>query len=97
MSILHSYLPTANPYSLSLSNISQVKRIIGQQNATLKKNQPKDEKKPEKGEEIVREIPQVSSALFFQYNTALVPPYNVLVDTNVCRSLLCAFRSWMGL
>jgi U3 small nucleolar RNA-associated protein 24 len=24
----------------------------------------------------------VSSALFFQYNTALVPPYNVLVDTN---------------
>lgn len=26
--------------------------------------------------------PQVSSALFFQYNTALVPPYNVLVDTN---------------
>ena len=26
--------------------------------------------------------PQMSSALFFQYNTALVPPYNVLVDTN---------------
>jgi U3 small nucleolar RNA-associated protein 24 len=26
--------------------------------------------------------PQVSSALFFQYNTALVPPYQVLVDTN---------------
>lgn len=24
----------------------------------------------------------MSSALFFQYNTALVPPYNVLVDTN---------------
>lgn len=26
--------------------------------------------------------PQVSSALFFQYNTALTPPYSVLVDTN---------------
>ena len=26
--------------------------------------------------------PQVSSSLFFQYNTALVPPYSVLVDTN---------------
>lgn len=26
--------------------------------------------------------PQVSSSLFFQYNTALVPPYTVLVDTN---------------
>ena len=26
--------------------------------------------------------PRVSSALFFRYNTALVPPYHVLVDTN---------------
>jgi U3 small nucleolar RNA-associated protein 24 len=26
--------------------------------------------------------PQVSSSLFFQYNAALRPPYNVLVDTN---------------
>src|SRR6201999_1649495 len=26
--------------------------------------------------------PQVSSSLFFQYNTALRPPYSVLVDTN---------------
>lgn len=26
--------------------------------------------------------PQVSSSLFFQYNTALVPPYTVLIDTN---------------
>ena len=26
--------------------------------------------------------PRVSTALFFQYNTALVPPYNILVDTN---------------
>lgn len=26
--------------------------------------------------------PQVSSALFFQYNTALAPPYSILVDTN---------------
>ncbi|KAK6162259.1 hypothetical protein DH2020_002100 [Rehmannia glutinosa] len=26
--------------------------------------------------------PQVSSALFFKYNTALGPPYRVLVDTN---------------
>lgn len=30
----------------------------------------------------MREIPQVSSALFFQHNTALIPPYSVLVDTN---------------
>jgi len=50
-----------------------------------KKNQDKGEveaKKKAKGNEIVREIPQVSSSLFFQYNTALTPPYSVLVDTN---------------
>ena len=64
------------------SNLNQVKRIIGQNDARLKKNKDKGEidgKKAEKGTEIVREVPQVSSALFFQHNTALVPPYSVLV------------------
>lgn len=32
--------------------------------------------------ELVREAPQVPSHMFFQHNSALVPPYNVLVDTN---------------
>jgi len=41
-----------------------------------------ESKKKSKGDDVVREIPQVSSSLFFQYNTALVPPYSVLVDTN---------------
>lgn len=31
---------------------------------------------------ILLHRPQVSSALFFQYNTALAPPYSILVDTN---------------
>ena len=56
----------------------QMKRMIGQKDARLKKNKDKAEieaKKKEKSDEVVREIPQVSSALFFQYNTALVPPY----------------------
>jgi len=39
-------------------------------------------KKKTADNELVREIPQVSSALFFQHNTALIPPYSVLVDTN---------------
>ena len=26
--------------------------------------------------------PQVASSMFFRYNTALTPPYNVIVDTN---------------
>ncbi|KAL8731781.1 MAG: hypothetical protein Q9166_003228 [cf. Caloplaca sp. 2 TL-2023] len=62
-----------------------VKRVIGQRDARLKKNQNKGEieaKRKSKGDEVIREIPQVSASLFFQYNTALVPPYNVLVDTN---------------
>ncbi|XP_074279779.1 uncharacterized protein LOC141605051 [Silene latifolia] len=29
-----------------------------------------------------KNVPYVSSALFFKYNTALGPPYRVLVDTN---------------
>jgi U3 small nucleolar RNA-associated protein 24 len=56
--------------------------MIGQNDARLKKNKDKGEiegKKAEKGTEVVREVPQVSSALFFQHNTALVPPYSVLV------------------
>lgn len=30
----------------------------------------------------VREVAQAPSSMFFQHNTALVPPYQVLVDTN---------------
>ncbi|XP_050376645.1 uncharacterized protein LOC126794040 [Argentina anserina] len=33
-------------------------------------------------EKLPRNVPNVSSALFFKYNTALGPPYWVLVDTN---------------
>ncbi|XP_073137427.1 uncharacterized protein [Henckelia pumila] len=33
-------------------------------------------------EKLPRNVPQVSSALFFKHNTALGPPYRVLVDTN---------------
>ncbi|RFU32972.1 hypothetical protein B7463_g3374, partial [Scytalidium lignicola] len=63
-----------------------VKRIIGSRDARLKKNQ-EDESERKKKEasqstQVVRQIPQAASSLFFQYNTALVPPYSVLVDTN---------------
>ncbi|EME79962.1 uncharacterized protein MYCFIDRAFT_31888 [Pseudocercospora fijiensis CIRAD86] len=64
-----------------------VKRVIGQRDARLKKNILKEEKeqeskKKDKSGELVREIPQVPSSMFFQHNTALQPPYSVLVDTN---------------
>lgn len=48
----------------------------------LKKKVEKKKKKEESREGAVRNIPRVSSALFFQYNTQLGPPYHVLVDTN---------------
>ncbi|KAF2237563.1 rRNA-processing protein-like protein FCF1 [Viridothelium virens] len=64
---------------------AQMKRMISQRDARLKKNQLKGEeqaKKKQKGDDVVREIPQQPSALFFQYNTNLTPPYSILVDTN---------------
>jgi U3 small nucleolar RNA-associated protein 24 len=39
-------------------------------------------KKDNEKEKLGRNVPQVSSALFFSYNTALGPPYRVIVDTN---------------
>ncbi|KAF4985783.1 hypothetical protein FDECE_16318 [Fusarium decemcellulare] len=66
----------------------QVKRVIGRRDTRLKENIAKAElaakekaKKTVNGE-LVREAPQMPSNMFFQHNTALVPPYNVLVDTN---------------
>ncbi|MCJ1371707.1 rRNA-processing protein fcf1 [Loxospora ochrophaea] len=64
---------------------AQTKRLLGRRDGRLKQNQSNGEaeaKKKAAANEIVREIPQVSSSLFFQYNTALIPPYSVLVDTN---------------
>ncbi|KAK9766408.1 rRNA-processing protein fcf1 [Basidiobolus ranarum] len=60
-----------------------VKRMINPKDARLKENQEKLKKKEEEKEKsLVNHIPQVASSLFFRYNTALGPPYHVLVDTN---------------
>ncbi|TQS31446.1 hypothetical protein Golomagni_08270 [Golovinomyces magnicellulatus] len=67
---------------------AQVKRVIGRQDPRLKENKAKEEQRlKEKAKrtasgELIREAPQMPSNMFFQHNTALVPPYNVLVDTN---------------
>eukprot|EP00835_Amoeboradix_gromovi_P000992 NODE_38_length_30618_cov_0.377142.p15 type:complete len:179 gc:universal NODE_38_length_30618_cov_0.377142:26252-25716(-) len=40
-------------------------------------------KKPvEKKVEVLNHVPQVPSTMFLNYNSALVPPYSILVDTN---------------
>lgn len=52
----------------------------------IKANDPrlqKEQDKPKQADpELARSVPQVSSALFFQYNQAIKPPYQVLLDTN---------------
>jgi U3 small nucleolar RNA-associated protein 24 len=61
-----------------------MKKMINPADNRIKSNersQPK--KKPLDPHELkIREAPQASSALFFQYNTQLGPPYHVLIDTN---------------
>jgi len=42
----------------------------------------KKKKDDKSNEEKTTEAPQTSSALFFQYNTALGPPFHILIDTN---------------
>ncbi|KAK8216704.1 rRNA-processing protein fcf1 [Zalaria obscura] len=62
---------------------AQVKRVIGQRDARLKKNQiTGQDQEAKKKDDVVREIPQAPSSMFFQHNTALQPPYQILVDTN---------------
>ena len=39
-------------------------------------------KKAPDGKIIERQLPKVSTAMFFKYNEQLGPPYHVLVDTN---------------
>ena len=61
-----------------------MKKMISPSDPRIKESErapPKRQKKAEP-EEKVREIAQTSSALFFQYNTQLGPPYRILIDTN---------------
>ncbi|QRV84129.1 rRNA processing protein, Fcf1 family protein [Ceratobasidium sp. AG-Ba] len=60
-----------------------VKRMLNPNDIRLKENQLKQKQKEEKEKEAaVRRLPQTASSLFFAHNTALAPPYRVLIDTN---------------
>ncbi|KAK7057540.1 Fcf1-domain-containing protein, partial [Favolaschia claudopus] len=60
-----------------------VKRMLNPNDIRLKENQLKQKMKEEKEKEkSVRRVTQVASSMFLAHNTALVPPYRVLVDTN---------------
>ncbi|KAJ5550714.1 hypothetical protein N7461_005412 [Penicillium sp. DV-2018c] len=58
------------------------KRAISMRDNRLKQNQERPDKAKAAKDDLVREAPQAPSSMFFQYNTALAPPYSVLVDTN---------------
>ncbi|RAL14528.1 Fcf1-domain-containing protein [Aspergillus homomorphus CBS 101889] len=59
---------------------AQMKRTIKARDERLKPDDKKQEKPKEN--ELTRHIPVAPSNMFFAANTALGPPYHVLVDTN---------------
>ncbi|KAG7195619.1 rRNA-processing protein fcf1 [Scheffersomyces spartinae] len=62
-----------------------VKRTLNNKDNRIKKNQEEFKKKTAVAKddpELTRSVPQVSSALFFQYNESIKPPYQILIDTN---------------
>ena len=66
-----------------VKKFAQVKKIINPADPRLKSTQEREKKYKEEVENSkVRELTQVASSLFFRHNRALIPPYQVLVDTN---------------
>ncbi|KAJ4843625.1 hypothetical protein Tsubulata_049806, partial [Turnera subulata] len=65
------------PKFAAVKKMISKKAIKHQKEAVLNPN-----KKDLSAEKLPRNVPQVSSALYFSHNTALGPPYRVLVDTN---------------
>ncbi|KAG5182753.1 Fcf1-domain-containing protein [Tribonema minus] len=62
---------------------AQSKRLISPKDPRLKEVAKKAEEKAAKAKEKeTRQVTQTPSAMFFKYNTALGPPYHVIVDTN---------------
>ena len=62
-----------------------MKRMISPSDPRIKdadRAPPKKKKKEDPQELKTTEAPASSSAMFFQYNTALGPPYHILIDTN---------------
>ena len=77
------------------------KKMISPKDTRVKENLEKAKKKEaeKKKKEEPRQVEQAVSALFFQYNEQLGPPYHVLVDTNFInfsiRCVACWFMSYV--
>jgi len=63
--------------------VAAVKRLLNPKDARLKENKVKQAKKEAAlKQKAVNRQPQIASSLFLSHNTALGPPYRVLIDTN---------------
>jgi U3 small nucleolar RNA-associated protein 24 len=60
------------------------KKLLSPKDTRVRENavQAQAQAAQKKAREAPRHVEQAVSALFFQYNTQLGPPYHVLVDTN---------------
>ncbi|XP_051166148.1 rRNA-processing protein FCF1 homolog [Leptopilina boulardi] len=67
-----------------MQKFAQMKKMINPNDPRIKpeKRATSKNKKPEDAKEKVKDLPQQSSALFFEYNTQLGPPYHIVIDTN---------------
>ncbi|XP_057333923.1 rRNA-processing protein FCF1 homolog isoform X2 [Microplitis mediator] len=68
-----------------MQKFAQMKKMISLSDSRIKEDKraaPKKVKKEDPTALKIKEVPQISSALFFEYNTQLGPPYRILIDTN---------------
>ena len=69
--------------SKKTKKFAAVKRLLSPKDPRLAINVSKAEEAAKKlNEEATRHVPVVPSSMFFKYNTALGPPYHLLIDTN---------------
>eukprot|EP00928_Gymnodinium_smaydae_P063888 TRINITY_DN47365_c0_g1_i1.p2 TRINITY_DN47365_c0_g1~~TRINITY_DN47365_c0_g1_i1.p2 ORF type:complete len:226 (-),score=55.66 TRINITY_DN47365_c0_g1_i1:94-711(-) len=68
--------------------VAACKKRINPNDARLREAPTEKVKKDKLKEPKVREVAKVQSSLFFQYNTNLKPPYQILLDTNFINSAI---------
>ena len=67
--------------------VSVAKKVISAKDPRIKSNQNEQKKKNDKDADAAKkngakQVNQVPTSMFFQYNEQLGPPYHVLIDTN---------------
>ena len=75
-------------------------KVLSTKDNRITENVKKREKEEKaKAEALVVRKEQIPSSMFFKYNTALGPPFRVLIDTNFInfsiQNKLCTLDMWM--